>query len=31
MSKTCIAVHLPDDLLDKINEQKAKTGQTDKP
>lgn len=26
MSKKCIAVHLPDDLLDKINEQKTKTG-----
>ena len=26
MSKKCIAVHLPVDLLDKINEQKAKTG-----
>ena len=28
MSKKCIAVHLPVDLLDKINEQKAKTGQS---
>jgi len=28
MSKKCIAVHLPIDLLDKINEQKAKTGQS---
>ena len=27
MSKKCIAVHLPVDLLDKINEQKAKIGQ----
>jgi len=27
MSKKCIAVHLPIDLLDKINEQKVKTGQ----
>jgi hypothetical protein len=28
MLKKCIAVHLPVDLLDKINEQKAKTGQS---
>lgn len=28
MPKKCIAVHLPVDLLDKINEQKAKTGQS---
>ena len=28
MSKKCIAVHLPVDLLDKINEQKAKTGRS---
>ena len=28
MSKKCIAVHLPVDLLDKINERKAKTGQS---
>ena len=28
MSKKCIAVHLPVDLLDKINEYKAKTGQS---
>lgn len=28
MSKKCIAVHLPIDLLDKIDEQKAKTGQS---
>ncbi|MGD2033678.1 MAG: hypothetical protein PVF73_01380 [Bacteroidales bacterium] len=28
MSKKCIAVHLPVDLLDRINEQKAKTGQS---
>lgn len=28
MSKKCIAVHLPVDLLDKIDEQKAKTGQS---
>jgi hypothetical protein len=28
MSKKCIAVQLPLDLLDKINEQKAKTGQS---
>jgi len=28
MSKKCIAVHLPIDLLDKINDQKAKTGQS---
>jgi hypothetical protein len=28
MSKKCIAVHLPVDLLDKINEQKTKTGQS---
>jgi hypothetical protein len=28
MSKKCIAVHLPADLLEKINEQKAKTGQS---
>jgi hypothetical protein len=28
MSKKCIAVHLPVDLLDKINEHKAKTGQS---
>jgi hypothetical protein len=27
MSKKCIAVHLPIDLFDKINEKKAKTGQ----
>jgi hypothetical protein len=31
MSKKCIAVHLPVDLIDKINEQKAKTGQTQRP
>ena len=28
MSKKCIAVHFPIDLLDKINEQKTKTGQS---
>lgn len=28
MSKKCIAVHLPIDLVDKINEQKTKTGQS---
>lgn len=28
MTKKCIAVHLPIDLLDKINEQKTKTGQS---
>ena len=28
MSKKCIAIHLPVDLLDKINEQKAKSGQS---
>jgi hypothetical protein len=28
MSKKCIKVHLPVDLLDKINEQKVKTGQS---
>ena len=28
MSKKCIAIHLPVDLLEKINEQKAKTGQS---
>lgn len=28
MSKKCIAVHLPVDLLDKINEQKARAGQS---
>jgi len=28
MSNKCIAVHLPVDLLDKINEQKTKTGQS---
>ena len=28
MSKKCIAVHLPADLLDKINEQKAKSGKS---
>jgi len=28
MSKKCIAVHLPVDLLDKINEQKTRTGQS---
>jgi len=28
MSKKCIAVHLPVDLLDKINAQKAKTGKS---
>jgi hypothetical protein len=28
MSKKCIAIHLPVDLLDKINQQKAKTGQS---
>ena len=28
MSKKCVGVHLPIDLLDKINEQKAKTGQS---
>ena len=28
MSKKCIAIHLPVDLIDKINEQKAKTGQS---
>jgi len=28
MSKKCITIHLPVDLLDKINEQKAKTGQS---
>lgn len=28
MSKKCIAVHLPVDLIDKINKQKAKTGQS---
>jgi len=27
VTKKCIAVHLPVDLLDKMNEQKAKTGQ----
>jgi hypothetical protein len=28
MLKKCIAVHLPVDLLDKLNEQKARTGQS---
>ena len=28
MTKKCIAVHVPIDLLDKINEQKTKTGQS---
>lgn len=28
MSKKCIAVHLPLDLLEKINDQKSKTGQS---
>ena len=28
MSKKCIAIHLPVDLLDKIDERKAKTGQS---
>ncbi len=28
MSKKCIAVHLPIDLLDKINEQREKTGKS---
>lgn len=28
MSKKCIAIHLPVDLLDKINEKKAETGQS---
>lgn len=28
MTKKCIAIHLPVDLLDKINEQKTKTGQS---
>lgn len=28
MSKKCIAIHLPEDLLEKINTQKAKTGQS---
>lgn len=28
MSKKCIAVHLPVDLLDRINDHKAKTGQS---
>jgi Ribbon-helix-helix protein, copG family len=28
MSKKCIAIHLPVDLIDKINEEKAKTGQS---
>lgn len=28
MSKKCIAIHLPIDLIDKIDQQKAKTGQS---